>query len=205
MEYRRRDVAAWAAIALAIPTARTLTIKNAVDQPLSDAALTSRKNALPTSSSAKEARPAASALASQVCRMKQKATITRPIIIAMPAEFRLPVDSSAIVEMPSKPSKLRTAIESAGARSGPVILAGSQTGCVVTSAPGIVPAVSAVTEIMTKMTTNTSLIVKNTRFISLSEVMPARFTTVLIATKMSAQIQRGVPGNIPTMDSAAKT
>ena len=40
------------------------------------------------------------------------------MIIARPAGFRRPVDSSASVEMPSKPRKLSTAIDSAAAISG---------------------------------------------------------------------------------------
>lgn len=43
------------------------------------------------------------------------------------------------------------------------------------------------------------------RFASLSEDTPARLMTVLIATNTSAHSQRGVPGKMPTMLSAANT
>jgi hypothetical protein len=173
--------------------------------PLLEAICTRVKNALPTSSSLKLSRPAARALASQVCSTKQKATMNRAMIIALPAALRLPVDSSAMVEMPSKPRKLSTAIDRAPAMSGPLTLAESQSGAVFISAPGMVPLFSAVTAMMTKITMKTTSMARKTRFISLIDVMPSRLMTVLIATKISAHIQRGDSGKMPTIDSAANT
>ena len=46
---------------------------------------------------------------------------------------------------------------------------------------------------------------RNTRLAILSEPIPARLMMVLTATKMTAHNQRGVPGNSPIIDSAAKT
>ncbi|BBZ75322.1 hypothetical protein MANY_06590 [Mycolicibacterium anyangense] len=124
-------MAAWAAIALAKPTARTLTAKNAFIQPVFEAALTRSKNALPTSSSLNEARPPASRLASQVWAMNRKATMNSEPIIALPAGFFLPVDSSARVEIPSNPRKLSTAIDSAEAIRGALTVPGFQIGVVL--------------------------------------------------------------------------
>ena len=76
--------------------------------------------------------------------MKKKAARIRPSTIALPGA-RLPsVASSDIVEMPSKPRKLSTAIESADANSGAVITSGFQIGLMLHSPPGIVPPFSAV-------------------------------------------------------------
>ena len=57
----------------------------------------------------------------------------------------------------------------------------------------------------TKITTKMSSIARKMRFIRLIELMPARFTTVLMATKISAHSQRGESGKMPTIDSAANT
>ena len=46
---------------------------------------------------------------------------------------------------------------------------------------------------------------RNTRLAIFSEPIPARLMTVLTTTKMIAHNQRGVPGNSPIIDSAAKT
>ena len=53
IEKSSREVAAWAAIAFAIPTASTLQTKKAFTQPLDEIASTMPKKALPTRSSGK--------------------------------------------------------------------------------------------------------------------------------------------------------
>jgi len=58
--------------------------------------------------------------------MKSTATTSSAMIMARPPDLRSPVDSSAIVEMPSKPRKLSTAIESAVAMSAGLTLSASQ-------------------------------------------------------------------------------
>ncbi len=121
-------MAAWAAIALANPTAITFTAKNAFIQPVFDAASTRVKNALPISSSLNASRPPASRLASQVWATNRKATTKSAMIIARPAGSCVPVDSSASVEMPSKPRKLSTAIDRAAAIRGALTVLGSQIG-----------------------------------------------------------------------------
>ena len=110
-----------------------------------------------------------------------------------------------MVEIPSKPRKLSTAMDSAEAISGPDTFSASQSGSRVSSAPGTVPEFSAVTAMTTKITMKTSSTARNTRFMTLMELIPSRLMTVLMATKTSAHIQRGVPGKMPIMDSAAKT
>jgi hypothetical protein len=89
--------------------------------------------------------------------------------------------------------------------SGPVTLLESQTEAVVNSAPGMVPLLRAITAMITKITMNTTSMARKMRLSSLSEEIPRRFTTVLMATKIRAQIQRADPGKIPIIDSAANT
>ena len=54
--------------------------------------------------------PLTSTLASQVWLMNKVARPKSAVIIARPADRRPPVDSSAIVALPSKPRKLSTAV-----------------------------------------------------------------------------------------------
>src|SRR4051812_4392232 len=202
IEYSSRLVAAWAAIALANPTAKTLTTKNAFIQPVLDAASTSLKNALPASSSLNDSRPPASRLASHVCMTNRNATMNSDTIIARPAGFFLPVDSSARVEIPSKPRKLSTAIDNAAAMRGALTTSEFQIGVVLQPTLGRLWPLMARTAMITKMTTKTNSIAKKTRLAIFSESMPSRLMTVLTTTNTIAHIQRGVPGNRPIIDSA---
>ena len=198
-------MAACAAIALAKPTAITLTAKNAFIQPVFDAAWTRVKKALPASSSLNASRPPASRLASQVCATKRKATTNSAMIMARPAGFLRPVDSSASVEMPSKPRKLSTAIDSAVAIRGAVTVLGVPDRQRAPAHVGQDCPLIARTAMTMKITTNTSSMARNTRLASFSELMPSRLMMVFTTTKTIAHNQRGVPGNRPTIDSAANT
>jgi hypothetical protein len=72
-------------MALANPTANTLTTKNAFIQPVLDAASTTWKNALPASSSLNDSRPPASRLASQVWVMSvgQVSAVAAPDLVVV--------------------------------------------------------------------------------------------------------------------------
>ena len=125
--------------------------------------------------------------------------------MARPAGFCLPVDSSASVEMPSKPRKLSTAIDSAVAISGALTGSGFQIGVVLQPTLGSESPLMARTAMTTKITTKTSSIARNTRLAIFSESTPSRLITVLTTTNTIAHSQRGVPGNSPIIDSAANT
>src|ERR1700682_467480 len=192
-------------MALANPTASTLTTKNAFIQPVLDAASTSLKNALPTSSSLNDSRPPASRLASQVCVMNRNATMNSETTMARPAGFFVPVDSSARVEMPSNPRKLSTAIDNAAAMSGALTVSEFQIGVVLQPMLGSESPLMARTAMTTKITTKTNSMAKKTRFAIFSESTPSRLITVLTTTNAIAHTQRGALGNRPIMDSAAST
>ena len=125
--------------------------------------------------------------------------------IARPAGFRFPVDSSASVEIPSKPRKLSTAIDSAAAISGALTSSGFQIGVVLQPTLGSEPPLIARNAMYTKITTKTNSIARNTRLAIFSESTPSRLITVLTMTNTIAHSQRGVPGNRPIIDSAANT
>ena len=190
---------------MAKPTAITLTAKNAFIQPVFDAAWTRVKNALPASSSLNDSRPPASRLASHVWVTNRNATTNSAMIIARPAGFFRPVDSSASVEMPSKPRKLRTAMDSALAIRGAVTELESQMGRVLQPTLGRDCPLMARTAMTTKTTTKTSSMARNTRLAIFSRLIPARLMIVLTTTNTIAHTHRGLPGNSPTIDSAAKT
>ena len=127
------------------------------------------------------------------------------MIIARPAGFFRPVDSSASVEIPSKPRKLSTAIDRAAASRGALTVFGSQIGVVLQPTLGSDWPLMARTAMTTKITTKTSSIARKTRLAIFSEPMPARLMMVLTTTNTMAHNQRGVPGNKPIIDSAANT
>jgi hypothetical protein len=127
------------------------------------------------------------------------------MIIARPAGFFFPVDSSASVEMPSNPRKLSTAMDRALAIRGAVTVFESQIGSVLQPTLGRLSPLIARTAITTKMTTNTNSMARNTRLAIFSEPIPARLMIVLTTTNTMAHNHRGVPGNSPIIDSAANT
>ena len=137
--------------------------------------------------------------------MNRKATRNSAPIIALPAGLRLPVDSSASVEIPSKPRKLSTAIDSAAAINGALTVSGFQIGVVLQCTLGNESPLMARTAITTKITTKASSSARNNRFAIFSELIPSRLITVLTRTNTSAHIHRCVPGNKPIIDSAANT
>src|SRR4029077_14946715 len=121
------------------------------------------------------------------------------------AGFFLPVDSSASVEMPSKPRKLSTAIDNAEAINGALTTSGFQIGVVLQPTLGSESPLMARTAMTTKMTRKTNSMARNTRLAIFSESMPSRLITVLTMTNTIAHNHRGVPGNNPIIDSAANT
>src|SRR5882757_10824649 len=137
--------------------------------------------------------------------MNRDATMNSETTMARPAGFFVPVDSSASVEMPSNPRKLSTAIESAAAMSGALTSSEFQIGVVLQPTLGSESPLMARTAMTTKITTNTNSMAKNTRLAIFSESTPSRLITVLTMTNTMAHTHRGVPGNRPTIDSAANT
>ncbi len=123
---------ACAAIALAKPTASTLTTKNAFIQPVLDAACDQFEERVARLVVAERLAPAWPAgWPARSGAMNRNATMNSAPIIARPAGFFLPVDSSASVEIPSKPRKLSTAIDSAAAISGALTVSEFQIGVVL--------------------------------------------------------------------------
>jgi hypothetical protein len=86
-----------------------------------------------------------------------------------------------------------------------VTVLGFQIGSVLQPTSGREPPLIACTAMTTKITTNTNSMARKTRLAIFSESMPARLMMVLTTTKTIAQSHRGVPGNSPIIDSAAKT
>ena len=115
------------------------------------------------------------------------------------------MDSSASVEIPSKPRKLSTAIDSAAAISGALTTSGFQMGVELQPTFGSEPPLMARTAMTMKITRNTNSMARKTRLATFGESIPSRLMTVLTRTKTIAHIHRGVVGNSPIMDSAANT
>ena len=89
--------------------------------------------------------------------------------------------------------------------SGALTVSGFQIGEVLQPTLGSESPLMARTAMITKITTNTNSMAKNTRLAIFSESTPSRLITVLTTTNTIAHSHRGVPGNRPIIDSAANT